>query len=171
MPLAVNSGLQPALWHDLFIAFASACAALLGLLFVALSLHPDEVERHPLEFYRAKSGLLALAGGLTLSLLALIPSQPLALLGAEMIAVEVGLLIAARDGLRVFRELGAQAPRITRLTRFVNGLVILLVVVGGISLIVGRGPGLFLVAPAVVVIGPMSSYFAWSVLFATVRRA
>jgi hypothetical protein len=54
--------------------------------------------------------------------------------------------------------------------RAVNEIAIALIFAGGLSLILGRGPGFLLVAPAVVVIRPMSSYFAWSVLFPSARH-
>ena len=39
---------RPGDWHDFYAALATAYAALLGLFFVAMSLHPREVGAHPL---------------------------------------------------------------------------------------------------------------------------
>src|SRR5215469_165741 len=85
----VSVGLQPELWHDMFLAFATACAALLGLFYVAVSLHVDVLSEHPVELNRANSGLDGLLLGLLVSLLVLVPGQPDPLLGAELLVVVV----------------------------------------------------------------------------------
>ena len=167
--LAVNAGLQPPLWHDLFGTFATVCAALLGLFYVAISLHVGELENHPIELNRAQAGLHGLLVGLLMSLLTLIPQQPLAWLGIELIAVEVGwLVIAIPAGRRNLRRVRWSA--MIWLDGIVSFIAVGLVIVAGISLIAGQGPGLFLVIPALLTILLISSYFAWSVLFTRSKR-
>ncbi len=53
-------GLDPAAWHDLFGAVATASAALLGLFIVAISLHL-RVEEHAIVHNQARVALLILA--------------------------------------------------------------------------------------------------------------
>jgi len=159
-------GLQPALWHELFATFAGVCAALLGLFFVAISFHVREVESEPAALHRARSGLEALASSLTVSLFALIPGQPAPWLGAEVIVIQLGLLaLNLTYAVRTFRHAPELFDRSRKLAGAVGVTAIASMIVGGISLIVGRGPGLFMIMPAVVATVLLGSYFAWSVLF------
>jgi len=160
----VNAGLQPQAWHDLFAFFGTACAALLGLFYVAISLHINELADHPLELNRAQAGLHSLLVGLVISVLILIPGQPLSWLGVELIAIEVGFLIIAIPAGRR-RLSGVRVPAVFWINALVSFVSIGLVVVAGASLIAGQGPGLYLVIPAVLVILLVASYFAWTVLF------
>lgn len=164
----MNPGLQPGLWHDLFAAFATACAALLGLFFVAISLHLRELQDHPLELYRAQGGLQGLGVGLAISLFVLIPAQSLVWLGTELIAAELAFLVVnIPRGRRAFRMAG-RTPAVSQINIVVGIIGILATIGAGISLIAGQGPGLYLVVPNVLMIVLFGSWFAWGVLFAAV---
>lgn len=163
----MDAGLQPALWRDLFVAFATVCAALLGLFFVAISLQIRELERHPIELNRALQGLHVLLFGLVIALLVLIPRQPTSLLGAELIVAQlVYMLLTLPSGIR--RISGVHVPRIVKITAVVAVALMGLVIAAGVSLILDLGPGLYLVVPEVLGIVLGASLFAQAVLF--VRR-
>jgi hypothetical protein len=165
----VNAGLQPALWHDLFVVFATVCGALLGLFYVAMSLHIRELGDRPVERNRAQAGLHALLVGLLMSLLVLIPQQPLVWLGLELIAVELGwLMIAIPAARRNLRRVHLTA--VIWVNVIVGFVALALVIIAGVSLIADKGPGLFLVVPALFARLLISSYFAWSVLFIPTKR-
>ena len=66
-------GLNPQAWRDFFMVAGTAAAALLGLVLVAISLHVEKVEGHPLLRNRARSSLQTLGLILVLSLVALMP--------------------------------------------------------------------------------------------------
>jgi hypothetical protein len=165
----VNAGLDPPLWHDLFVAFATACAALLGLFYVAMSIHINELENHPFELNRAQAGLHGLLVGLIISLLVLVPAQPPVWLGSELVAVEVVFLIIALPSAR--HRLGrTRLPAVFWLNGLASFIMIGLVVASGISLIIGAGPGLYLLVPSILGLLLVASYFAWSVLFVRTRK-
>lgn len=82
-------------WHEFFLMTGTAAVTLAGLLFVAISLHLDTLI-HP-----ARAHLLALSRSilmsyvmvLTLSLMMLVPQQPMRPVAVELIAVGVVFFI------------------------------------------------------------------------------
>ena len=162
----MNAGLQPQLWHDTFLAFATVCGALLGLFAVAITLRADQLEHYPLELYRAKGGLVGLGVGLVESLLLLTPNQSLIWLGTEVVAAQIGFLILVFAGYPRGAKWARDEDRVIgRLNTAVNLTAVLLAIVGGISLLAGQGPGIYLLVPQVAAMGPMCTYFVWSVIF------
>lgn len=163
----MDAGLQPALWRDMFVAFATVCAALLGLFFVAISLQIRELERHPIELNRALQGLHVLLFGLVIALLVLIPRQPTSVLGTELIVAQLAYaLLTLPSGIR--RISRVHVPPIVKITAVVGIALMGLVIAAGVSLILDFGPGLYLVLPGVFGIVLGASLFAQTVLF--VRR-
>lgn len=159
-------GHQPTLWHDLFAASASASAALLGLLFVAMSLHVREIQSSPVLRLRARVNLQALAALVGVSLLVLVPGQSNTLLGTELIAVlAIYIPLVLWSASRLSGELGGLPPAVTR--RLAAQHTILLLQLGAAaSLIAGQGPGLFLEAPVILLGLPVTTFNTWNVLFA-----
>ena len=51
---------QPALWHDYFVVVGGGAAALSGLVFVAMTLHLDDITRDPVHRHRARTILTGL---------------------------------------------------------------------------------------------------------------
>ena len=49
----METAYQPELWRDLFVVLGSSSAALIGLLFIATSLHLDEIVSNPVLRRRA----------------------------------------------------------------------------------------------------------------------
>ncbi|HET9782833.1 MAG TPA: hypothetical protein VFR33_13760 [Candidatus Dormibacteraeota bacterium] len=162
----MNVGLQAMAWHDLFAASASASAALLGLLFVAMSLHVREIQKSPILRLRARVNLQALAALVAVALLVLLPGQPNWLLGVELIVVlAVYLPLVFWSTSTLSRELGGLPESVgTRL--LVQHLLLLLQVAAALSLIAGQGPGLFLEAPVFLLGLPVTTFNTWNVLFA-----
>jgi hypothetical protein len=82
-------------WHDLYVMLGTASAALIGLLFVAASLHLDDVVNNPRFRVRAYHLTLYLLTLLVEAVVVLVP-QPLSYLGAELFFLNLaGLLLAA----------------------------------------------------------------------------
>ena len=82
-------------WQDFFLAQIGASAALLGLLFVGVSLNLARILSVPLPPGRAMLALLLLLGVLVAGFLVLIPGLPPMLLGAGMLLIGATLSWAA----------------------------------------------------------------------------
>lgn len=82
-------------WHDFFVAYVGASAALAGLLFVATSINIERILKFPWLPARAGITMLLLLGALLEGSFALWPGQPLRVLGLELLAVSVGVWLAA----------------------------------------------------------------------------
>jgi hypothetical protein len=112
----------PASFQSFFVASASAGAALIGLLFVAISISPDRIFRdgQPERTAVAASAFTALVNAFFISLGALIPQISIGWFVAIMAGL--GLSNSLNLGMRLFRR-GAPRPRLTLLRR---GLLVLL---------------------------------------------
>ncbi len=163
------TALDPAPWHDLFMAIAGAAAALTGLLFVAVSLNLSTILEHTHLPTRAAETLSLLIGLLLMSVFVLVPAQPRALLGAEILmlgAVLAGLLLTRR--LRLPRDEGD--PLIWTVSpTIVIAAGTLPMVAAGISLMAGGGGGLYWLVAEVVLALVGVVVNAWILLVEIVR--
>src|ERR1700691_2980763 len=78
-------------WANFFVAEVGAAAALSGLIIVAISINLQRILSFPQLPGRAAEMLILLVGALTACSLALMPGQPLKVLGAEILGA--GLLM------------------------------------------------------------------------------
>lgn len=161
---------DPSRWTDLFVATAGASAALAGLLFVAVSINLERILSYEGLPERALETLLLLVGVLVISILALMPGQSAQAVGAE--ALVFGLLLAAA----VFRlpaprdqETGVEPAhwRVGRLA--VRAIGTIPFAIGGLSLLLETGGGLYWVAAGIVlaIIGGVVN--AWVLLIEILR--
>lgn len=144
------------LWHDFYLAVASAAAALLGLLFVGVSIGLTSLGRQARAEVRGRadlafSNLLYLLG---LSLVVLIPAGDpgVVLISFAVIAV-LGLVRVARRVLGLARRGGLRGdawPSIRRLGWTVVADVLLLYIAG--SLAASGDPRWLLATPIVVAV-------------------
>lgn len=79
--------MNPAIWSNFLVAQAGAAAALTGLIFVAVSINLSKILEYPGVSTRAAESIILLLGVVLNSSLALVPSQPLRALGAEILFV------------------------------------------------------------------------------------
>ncbi|HEY5280842.1 MAG TPA: hypothetical protein VIJ67_13930 [Pseudolabrys sp.] len=84
----MENAYRPELWRDLYVMLGTSSAALIGLLFVVTSLHLNEVVSKPVFRTRAYNQTLYLLILLVEAVLVLLP-QPVAILGAEMVAINL----------------------------------------------------------------------------------
>ena len=161
---------DPEQWHDLFVATAGASAALLGLLFVAVSINLERILAYKGLPERALETLLLLLGVLVVAIVGLIPGESTVALGLELLFV--ALLIAvivirlpAGGGEESGKDPGSW--RLSRIGIRLMGTVPL--VVGGLSVLLETGGGLYWIAAGVVlaIVGAVAN--AWVLLVEILR--
>jgi hypothetical protein len=124
-------------FHDFFLASAGVAGALIGLLFVAISVAPQRVTgdgADPAHRIRASAALTAFTNALSISLFALIPTVRLG--GTTTVVGVVGLLFVAASLLSVVR-LRRSTTIAFRDVSFLVGLLVVFVseIVAGVHLL------------------------------------
>ena len=135
----------PASIHDFFVASGSVAGALIGLLFVAISVSSERLAQDkagaPLHRVRAVASLTAFTNALAVSLFALIPGHKI---GPTSVTVAVGGLLFVIASLLSLIRLRQVRWGTLRDTVFLVGLAILFVsqLIEGADVIAGHGvPG------------------------------
>ena len=153
-------------WHDLYVMLGSSSAALIGLLFVAASLHLGDIVRNPVFRIRAYHITLYLLTLLVEAVVILVP-QPVSFLGAELLVVNfVGLLLP----LSTFYTFVYKLPDIShrggvKMSGVVAlSLAYLLGMAGGIALIKETHWGMYIVAVSYTAILVAVVLRTWSIL-------
>lgn len=156
---------EPALWRNVFIMLGSSSAGLIGLLFIASSLHIKEIVGNPVFHRRAFNNTCYLLIIFIEALLILVP-QPVQVLGAELIAINlVGLSLPLRfiylffQNENVFRRGGGSL-----FLGVVFSASFLLGAAGGVVLFAQLGWGICLVAASCGVLLIKVVLAAWSIL-------
>jgi hypothetical protein len=160
---------DPASWHDYFIVVGGGAAALTGLVFVAMSLHLDQIALNAAHRHRARTvltGLTAVFIRCSLVLMAAQSAQAVALeLILVLLVVEAILFLSIRQALR-----SSEVPDPALLWRTIGSFSCLVVEqVGAVILFTGDARGLYAVG-----VGMMASFVfmvsgAW-LLIVGVRR-
>lgn len=158
----MNASYEPGMWTTMYGAVAGSAAALAGLLFVALTVNLPRILPAATHVARARRALGGLVSLLVLAILILIPGQPRAALGIEL------LCLAAVVG-AVSVHLQEQTIRLLQPGRRMNWAVRMLpvnlgtaaIAVAGVSLIVGGGGGLYWLPATVLVYFLTSALDAW----------
>jgi len=105
-------------WRDLYVMLGTSSAALIGLLFVVMSLHLDGIMKNPVFYNRAHNITHHLLTTLVEAALILTP-QPMTVLGAELVALN---LFGLRLPLRFFHESFYKNKALgKRATRYIAG--------------------------------------------------
>ena len=132
-------------WRDLYIMLGGSSAALIGLLFVAATLHIHEIVSNAMFKVRVRNSTLILIGTLVQAAAILTP-QPIRILGIELLTLNLWGLwfpisltytamlkpVTRRGGYSIYRGL-----------YFMSGFAF--GIVGAVTLIAGAWWGLFLV--------------------------
>jgi hypothetical protein len=141
---------QPASWHDLFAASASAAAALTGLIFVAVSINLAKILDDRRLPTRAAETLTLLLGLLLLSVFILVPGQARTALGSEVsgLGLVIALVLVPRRR-RVPRAAGEPLTwSLVPLLVILSGTIPM--IVAGISVLAGAGGGLYWLLPELI---------------------
>jgi len=164
---------QPDQWRDLYVMLGTSAAALIGLLFVATSLHLDDVVRNPVYHTRAYNQTRYLVLLLVEAVFVLVPQPPAAL------GVEVALLNALGLSLPLsnvysfaYRNKAAAVPGGWAIGRALRYIVAFAVgMLGGAAIAVGSGWGIYLVTAGHVLLLVAVIDNAWSIMVGVGRQA
>jgi modulator of FtsH protease len=155
-------------WHDFNVSLVAASAALLGLLFIALSIHVRTLTDPRNRELRsvARSVFLGYVVALAFGFLALVP-QTLWWFGVELLVLNIAAVLpfaaAARSGLRAT---GVGYARTVTMVQFVAGFVLFgLALVGSIGVAVGEVWALYLVTALAVVSVLWGVFNTWELIF------
>ena len=163
------AGYASAPWSELYVAMAGAAAALLGLLFVAVSINLEQVLRTAWLPLRAGETLGLLVVLLATAVFVLVPGQTRTALGVELAAT--GLVLLGLDGwLRTRQRRSHTAPAYTVVVPVVIvGLTGAPLVVAGGTLVAGAGGGLYWTVPALLAGFAGAVVNAWVLLVEILR--
>lgn len=138
-------------WGDFFAAQLGAAAALLGLLFVGLSLNLAKILQFPALPNRALLALGLLLGTLMMSSYVLIPNQGERALAYEVLCTAIGLcVIAGAVEWRTARDVSSYYFNFYGNLAFLAAALVPYLI-GGIILVQGSADGLYWVAAAIIV--------------------
>ena len=157
-----------ALWHDFNISVVTASAGLLGLLFVALSIHvrPLTAARNAELRSVARSIFLGYVLSLGIGFLALMP-QALRAFGLELLGIvllaTIPFAAAARSGLRAT---GVGYDRRVTLLQFVAGFVLfILTIAAAIGVAIGETNALYVIGGVAVLSLLWGVFNTWELIF------
>jgi hypothetical protein len=157
-------------WTDFFVATAGASAALAGLLFVAVSINLDRIIGEAGLPDRALETLLLLLSVVLISIVGLIPGQSSGALGTELLFVSLAVAIVILRLPTLGMASGFTPPRSWLWTRWGLRLVgTVPFVIGGFSVLLEAGGGLYWIAAGVVfaIVGAVAN--AWVLLVEILR--
>jgi hypothetical protein len=157
-------------WANFFVAEVGAAAALSGLIIVAISINLQRILSFPQLPGRAAEMLILLVGALLACGFALMPGQPLKVLGGEILGA--GLLMTGAPLVIQARQLPVMKtqPLTWWIWRSLIGLCAgLPVLIGGCVLIGGASGGLYWLAAGVLVTFAATVWSAWVLLVEILR--
>jgi hypothetical protein len=156
-------------WSELYVAMAGAAAALLGLLFVAVSINLEQVLRVAWLPLRAGETLGVLVVLLVTAVFVLVPGQSTTALGLELAGT--GLVLIGSDGaLRIRRGRPPGAPaRSIVVPAVIVACTGVPLVTAGATLVAGEGGGLYWTVPALLAGFAGAVFNAWVLLVEILR--
>jgi hypothetical protein len=169
---ALAPAYHPASWSTFFTLTGTAAATLTGLFFVAFSLRVRELQLSRVLRVRARYLLLWLVAIAIGSGFVLMPGQSLAVLATELLAVSVGCV--AYTVWSVLRTVRHELPAVSAdlAVRWLGlGATSLLSIGAGISLLVGHGGGLYLLAFGMLLGIALQVAAAWTLIVETGQHA
>ena len=160
----------PEHWSEFGVGVAGAAAALAGLVFVAVSINLSEILKYRNLPGRAALTLILFITPLVAGILLLVPGQPDAALGAELLAA--GLVIGGFELL--INQRSGRSDQETQLTWVLARLAPPIVTCGclalaGVTLLAQAGGGLYWLVPSVLAAIAFGLVNAWVLLVEILR--
>jgi hypothetical protein len=152
-------------WGELYVMLGTSSAALIGLLFVATSLHVQEIVANAIYRTLARSSSMYLLATLAEAACVLTP-QPAHALGIEIAVLNLAALLVVGRNFRHFLS----HPDVSQHggLRVYRGLLFILAflvgIAGGLALFAGRDWALYLVTASYVVVIVAVALTAWSIM-------
>jgi hypothetical protein len=161
---------DPTEWSELFVASAGASAALLGLLFVAVSINLERILKFPGLPGRALEAMMQLTCVLLVSFAGLVPGQSHLALGLELLVIiAVIAAIVVRQPV-VVTDASGREPVSWKATRWTVRLAGLVPIgIAGLSLALEAGGGLYWVAAGIAMATVAAIAGAWVLLVEILR--
>jgi hypothetical protein len=159
-------------WHDLYAMLGTSSAALIGLLFIATSMHLGEVVSNPGFRVRSYNQTLYLLTLLVAAVLILVP-QPIPFLGAELVVLNlVGLWLAVSTSYTfIYRHRDDRHRGGMKISRAIAlSVAYLFGIVGGIGLIQGFHWGMYIVTVSCTTLLVTVVLGAWSTMLGIEQR-
>jgi len=167
----VVTAYAPGHWVEFGVATAGAAAALAGLLVVAISINLERILQFPVLPHRAAQTLILFTLPLVTALLLIVPGQPDAALGSELLVIGLaaGTFLMVGDARVPLSE--EERPLATRLVSRTLPPVVTCgsLTVAGATLLARAGGGLYWVVPAVLASIVFGLINAWVLLIEILR--
>jgi hypothetical protein len=161
----LSSAPLPADWRELYAMLGTSSAALIGLLFVATSLHLAEIANEEIYRLRAQYTTLILLSTLLQATAVLVP-QPMRLLGVELLAISLwGLSFPLTLLSRAVKIPGARGRggfSVRRAGIFIAGYLIGIVGAGAVA--AGREWGMYGVTVSYTILLIISIWNGWMIM-------
>jgi hypothetical protein len=152
-------------WANFFVAQCGASAALLGLLFVSVSLSLARILAFPALPGRALTAMLLLLAVLLVSSFMLIPGQPIAANGIEVLCVGLPACgVSAAFGIHGVRNATPEYRREFILSLLFLGIATLPYLVAGILFVLANAAAPYWLAAAIILSFLKSFLDAWVLL-------
>jgi hypothetical protein len=152
-------------WRELYLMLGTSSAALIGLLFVATSLHLSEISNEEVFRLRAEYTTLILVSTLLVATAILMP-QPMPALGIELLAVNIwGLsfpLTLLSKALKIPGARGRGGFSVHRAEFFIASYC--LGIIGGVAIVAHREWGMYGVTLSYVSLLIASIWNGWKIL-------
>jgi hypothetical protein len=157
-------------WATFFSAELAALAALTGFVVVAISINLSRILAYPALPRRAGEALIGPVGAITATSLVLIPDQPAALIGAEVLAVGAFMVVAPLVfQIRWWRE-REEVTSVERLARAATSAgYSLAFVIGGALIMESASAGLYWIAAGIVACVIAVVFNAWVLMIEILR--
>jgi hypothetical protein len=161
---------DPTPWAGFFTAMASAAAALTGLVFVAVSINLRNVIGSPNLVSRSAKALITLIGAMIVALLCLVPGETQRMLGLEIAIFGVVWWVVI---VRTLNRANRNNAYVTRKHIILQALLThgsaAPIVASGVSLILGRGGGLYWLVAGTIVCLLAAMADAWVLMIEILR--